>query len=93
MTPRHRLAAPMGPDMMGQQAPMPLSMPPLQFAPPPPISPDATGASAIGGLTNLAMALGGKIGNRQPNSKATDAPMPRRKTPLAEMGQQEPNYA
>jgi hypothetical protein len=76
---------------MGAQSATPLSMPPLQFAPPPPLSPDATGVSALGGLTNLALATQ-KRASQPPSSKAVDAPM-RRKTPMVQAMGAEPNYA
>lgn len=94
MTPMRSRQAMVGPDMMAMQAPSP-----MQFAPPPPMPPpDASGAQAIGGLANMAMALQGKFaGPADPMSnagqmrKATDAPM-RRKTPFSEAAAQ-PNYA
>lgn len=89
MTPMRRQPGLIGPDMpmMGGQAPM-------QFAAlPPMLDGDASGAQAIGGLTNLAGALQAKMMNGGPSAGPTDAPM-RRKTPFMDAAAMSgPNYA
>jgi len=101
MTPRRQL--PTGPSVTPQAAPLPLAFSPMEFAPPPVMEQDASGAQAIGGLVNMAGALasrigggggGGEIGAAMKGMMGgatgpTDAPM-RRKTPMAMMP---PNYA
>lgn len=80
---------------------MPLAFSPMEFAPPPPIEADASGAQALGGMAgNMAGMLANKMGGGPGAGSAgaamanmmgqpTDAPL-RRKTPMAMM---EPNYA
>lgn len=70
---------------------------PMSFAPMPPMPgrPDASGANALGNITNLALAMQSRLGQPQPMGGAgaamggamgggpTDAP-PRRKTPFTQ---------
>lgn len=90
MTPMRRMTPMQGPDLAAMAPPSP-----MQFAAPPPMldAPDATGAQAIGGLANLAMAFQnrpqGQVGGAggglagMMGGGPTDAP-PRRKSSFAQ---------